>query len=246
MKSNRVYLITGATSDIGVELIKQLPLSGGDTIIAHYHNNKTVLEELQSSVPAKIICLRADFTNVSDIENFVEEVTDLEIEPTDIIHLPAIKEIQKRFRQMELQEYINDYTVQVGALFEILKAFLPKMARKKYGNVVLMLSSSVMNRPPSFLSNYVTNKYALEGLMKSVLSEYVDKGIRINALSPSMIETKFLNNINQKSIEIAAAMNPMKRNAKPGDVVPSIIFLLSDKALYINGANIPITGGSEY
>ena len=58
-----------------------------------------------------------------------------------------------------------------------------------------MLTSCTTNIPPKYLASYVTSKYALLGLVKALSNEYADKGIRINGISPSMIETKFLENI---------------------------------------------------
>ena len=74
-----------------------------------------------------------------------------------------------------------------------------------------MLSSVTINLPPKALVHYTTIKYALLGLVKSLASEYGNKNIQINALSPSMIETKFLENINEKIIEINAHNHPLKR-----------------------------------
>ncbi len=109
-----------------------------------------------------------------------------------------------------------------------------------------MLSSYVIGVPPKSLSHYTVSKYAMLGLMKSLASEYADKNIQINSVSPSMIETKFLNNINEKLVEISAYNNPLKRNANIDDVVPVIKMLLSKESDYINGVNIPITGGSNF
>ena len=123
---------------------------------------------------------------------------------------------------------------------------MPKLAKEKRGVVVVMLSSCVLGVPPKALSHYTTVKYALLGLVKSLASEYADKRIRINAISPSMIETKFLSNIDERLIEIIASNNPLKRNASPTDIVPTVKLLLSDDASFMNGANLPITGGSIF
>ena len=120
------------------------------------------------------------------------------------------------------------------------------MAKQKKGKVVVMLSSVVLNMPPKALTQYVVVKYALLGLVKSLASEYADKNIQINAISPSMIETKFLENINEKLVELSAYSHPLKRNAKVEDITPTIQMLISKESDYLNGVNIPITGGSIF
>ena len=82
--------------------------------------------------------------------------------------------------------------------------------------------------------------------MKALASEYADKNIQINAISPSMIETKFLSDINEKFVELNAYNHPLKRNATVSDIVPIIKLLISSESDYINGTNIPITGGSVF
>ena len=117
------------------------------------------------------------------------------------------------------------------------------MAKFKQGKVVIMLSSEVINVPTKASTQYTTIKYALLGLVKSLASEYSDKNIQINALSPSMIETKFLDNMNKKLIELNAYNHPLKRNAHVNEITPIIKMLISEESDYINGVNIPITGG---
>ena len=82
--------------------------------------------------------------------------------------------------------------------------------------------------------------------MKALASEYADKKITVNCISPSMIDTKFLSLINERVIELTAEMHPLKRNAKVSDIIPTLLMLLSEDAEYINGANLPITGGSIF
>ena len=109
-----------------------------------------------------------------------------------------------------------------------------------------MLSNYVLGVPLKTLSNFIVGKYAMLGLARPLSSEYSDKNIQINSISPSMIETKFLNSINEKFVEIAAHNHPLKRNAKICDVIPIIKMQISKESYYINGVNLPITDGSIY
>ena len=77
----------------------------------------------------------------------------------------------------------------------ILQAFIPKMSKQNYGKIVFMLSAYLLGIPPKFQSPYITVKYALLGLMRNLASEYAAKGIMVNAVSPDMMETKFLSEL---------------------------------------------------
>ena len=119
------------------------------------------------------------------------------------------------------------------------------MAKRKMGKVVFMLSSYVLGTPPKALSHYTVTKYALLGLANSLAAEYASNNIQVNSVSPSMINTRFLQNINPRLVEFTAEGHPLKRNAVVDDIVPVLSLLLSSGSDYLTGVNIPITGGAN-
>jgi 3-oxoacyl-[acyl-carrier protein] reductase len=166
--------------------------------------------------------------------------------PNKIVHLVSPKFKNIRFKDVSWDDFQNEINISLKSLVFILKKLLPRLAKEKKGKVICVLSSVVLNIPPKSLVQYTTVKYAMLGLVRSLASEYSDKNIQINAISPSMIETKFLENINEKLVELNAYNHPLKRNAKVDDIIPIIKILLSEESDYINGVNIPITGGSIF
>ena len=95
------------------------------------------------------------------------------------------------------------------------------------------------------MSMYTVIKYAQLGLMRATAAEYAASKLTVNSVSPSMIETQFVEEIGDVAVRMAAAANPQGRNATPDDVIGAIEFLLSPEARYINGADIPITAGAS-
>ncbi|MBQ6975936.1 MAG: SDR family oxidoreductase, partial [Selenomonadaceae bacterium] len=77
-------------------------------------------------------------------------------------------------------------------------------------------------------------------------AEYAPKNIRVNMISPSMMQTKFIQNIYGAIVEQSAAKNPMKRNATPEDVAGLIEYLFSAENAFVTGANIPVAGGENF
>ena len=241
---SNIILIIGASSDIGIELI--MNLQEECLVIAHYNSSNERLLQLEGRISNKLVAVKANLGSEDEIESLLNTIeADYGI-PNKIVHLAASKLENIRFKDVVWEDFEKDINISFKSLVIILKRFLPKLAKEKRGNVVVILSSCVLGVPPKALSHYTTIKYALLGLVKSLASEYADKCIRINAVSPSMTETKFLSNINEKLIEISAQNNPLNRNATPSDIVPAVKFLLSGDASFINGANIPITGGEIF
>lgn len=241
---NNIILITGASSDIGIDLIKNI--NEKCLILAHYNYSSESLLNLSKSLKNKIILLKCDLSSEEDVLSMLNKIENDYGIPNKIVHLAAPRFKNIRFKDINWDDFQNDFNISLKSLVIILNRFLPKIAKEKKGKVVCMLSSVVLNIPPKTLTQYTVIKYSLLGLVKSLSNEYADKNIQINAISPSMIETRFLENINEKFVEINAYNHPLKRNAVVGDITPIIKLLLSNESNYITGVNIPVTGGSVF
>ncbi|MEA4804368.1 SDR family oxidoreductase [Acetobacterium wieringae] len=239
----KILLILGASSDVGINIITDT-YSSYDLILAHYCNNNQKLLEIKNQLGNRLQLVQADFLDEISVIKMVEFILEQYGNVTHIVHLPAQKIKNEKFKQSNWSNYRNNFEIQVHSIYIILKTFLPSMEKSKYGKVVFLLSSYTINEPPKYLTDYITIKYALLGFMKAIATEYIGKHININAVSPSMIETKFLENIPDLIIEDNANRAPLKRNVKISEVVPMINFLLSDEASYIAGQNIVISGGN--
>ena len=241
--NKKILLVTGASSDIGIKLIERIS-NNYDYIIAHYGSNNSKLLTLKEKIGDKIILLDGDFKNEKATYEFVEKIKKLNLIPTDIVHLPAGRVENMKFSKLSWDKFQTDIDISLRSLVIILNNFLPVMAKNKYGKVVVMLTSYTTNIPPKYLASYVTSKYALLGLIKALSNEYADKCIRINGVSPSMIETKFLENIPELIVKQNAMNSPTGENLRVEDVIPMFEFLLSDNASCITGQNIAITNGN--
>lgn len=239
-------LVTGASSDIGQELIRQVA-SPDTLILAHYNQSSAKLDALRNSHPGiSLVSIQADFSREGEVQRLVAAVQNDYAVPDKIVHLAAPRVEYHRFKESSWEFFQSELNVQLRSIVHILHTFLPLMAQKKRGKAVFVLSSYTLNIPPGALSHYVTAKFALLGLARSLAAEYSAKRININSVSPSMVETAFLQNIPERMVEIAASQSPWQRNAKPQDVAGVIRFLLSSEADYLTGANIPISGGTAF
>ena len=237
-----VYLITGATSDVGLELIKTVAKDGDRFLLQGFSDGG----KLEAFCKENNIEYRYFDVNLSDSEatdKFVEQLKVCDT-PTHFVHLPALRVINTKFKNFDEERFMLDMNVQVMSAVKICKAIMPKMAKAKFGRVLFMATSYVLANPPKNTGAYIMAKNAIVGLMKSLASDYASNGITVNSVSPSMIETKFLAETSHLIVEAAANKHPMKRNAQVNDVVPAMAFLLSEEARFITGVNLPITGGS--
>lgn len=243
MKSNRTILITGASSDLGDHLIRSIA-DEYEYILAHYNHSKGQIEKAVKLYGEKIVPLQADFANKSSVENMIADIGQ-ERYPDHIVHLASPKFHVQKFHKEEVSAFEMEYMAAVQSMIQILKVFIPVMAKKKYGKIIFMLTSNVVGMPAKYQTCYTTCKFALLGLMRGLAVEYADKGICVNGISPDMIETKFLSDIPDLMIAQNAERSPLKKNLSVQDVIPALKFLLSDASEMITGINIPITGGAK-
>ena len=187
--------------------------------------------------------VKCDLSDNQEVMAAISYIKEKYGSPTHVLHLAARKFEYVKFSKFNWADVELDLEIGVHSFAEFMKAFLPGMSKNKYGKVVVMLSSVTKGLPPKFLSQYTVCKYALMGLLNSLVSEYKDKGININSVSPTMVETSFLENIDERFLEMNALNSGMKRNLKPNEVANVIDFLMSDEAEYINGMNMGMTGG---
>ena len=236
MSEKKVLLVTGASSDLGSALIKKVA-PDFDVILAHYRNSVSVIEELQTQFKDKIIPVSSDFSDLEDTYAFVDKIESLGLYPTHIVHLPADRLRNSHFHKAEWESFQKELDISLRSAVIILKHFIKYMAKNRYGKIVIMLSSVVRDAPPNNMCDYVTVKYSLLGLMKSLSVEYASKGISVNAVSPDMIETKFVSEIPELIRQMNAQNSPTGKNLEVSDVVPTIEYLLSKESDSLTGQN---------
>lgn len=241
----KIYCVLGATSDIGMEYIRRLNQQNEKfTVIAVYFGGKEELEKLNQKLEnVEMDFVECNLSNQKDVAKAICYIKEKYHTPTHFLHLAARKFEYVKFSKFNWEDVCLDLEIQVHSFAEFMKAFLPELAKQRYGKVVAMLSSVTKGVPPKYLASYTLTKYALMGLINSLVAEYKEKGININAVSPTMVETRFLEKIDERLVEMTAVNSSMKRNVKIEEVVGAIQYLMSEEADYINGLNLPMTGG---
>lgn len=241
----KTLLVLGASSECGQAIIKQIHTKY-KYIYAHYAHNVTPLLSLKEELGDKLILIQDDFSADNGGEAVLNAMEGEAGYPDHVIHLPAVPYRNVKFVKAEWKDFEQGIQTSLRSAVVIIQRVVAKLLKeKREGKIILMLSSYTNNCPPKFSSLYVTVKYALLGLMKSLSVEYADKGIMVNAVSPSMMETKFLKDVPELIIQQTAMNSPFGRNLLVDEIVPMFELLLSEGGDRITGQNIVISGGSE-
>jgi len=238
----KVLLVTGASSDIGRSYISEYA-NRYDKIVGTYYTSRDCLEELQKDLGDKLETYPLNLLDEDAVDRFGDFLTEQELLPGYMLHLPAQKTDMIRASELDSRQIRSDLEISTVSFLRLLRPILSDMTQKQFGRICCMLSS-VTENAVAFMSSYTISKYALLGAVKALAAEYAGKRITVNAVSPSMVDTKFVADkpafVKKKRLE----MVPIKRLAVPEDVTRAMAFLLEDGNEYITGENFLIAGGS--
>lgn len=231
-------LVTGASGDVGAQICARLSHAGAQVVA--WGRNRERFErhgEWTRNVPFRSIDLSTGAALARAVEAELESGSI-----AGLVHAAGAMPEAHAFPD-DGEALREHWRVSVEAFYEISRALLAQMAAQSV--IVAVLSQYVFDQPPPKLAAYVSAKMALWGLIRSMALEYGPAGIRVNAVSPSMMNTAASVNVPLRTKQVESAKNPLRRMCEPEDVAEVVAFLCGPGAAFINGANIPVTGGAS-
>ena len=139
-----------------------------------------------------------------------------------------------------IELYLKTY---LGGALALVSDASPGMRERRFGRFIFLGTSYMFGIPPEGVGAYLPAKYALYGLVRCMATELGPAGITTNMVSPSITVTDFTADIPARVKEVEARKSPMRRLATVRDTAELAGFLASDAAGYMNGENLPVTGG---
>ena len=233
----RTVLITGATSSFGQELITRLP------------SDAKIIAQSRRSLPSKfskdprIINVISDLSKSDFLNDFESQIDFSQVD--EVVHFAAAPMRLQNFSATKSEQLLADYQTNFLSVVSLLtKVAATRKQSQRQIRVVLMLTD-MLRSPKKGETSYITSKFALRGLIKSLSAEYSGNDLRINAVSPSLVETKYVEHFPEFLRKDISNKHPMKRHCTVAEVIDSVEFLLSPQSSFINGQNISINGGEN-
>ncbi|REC46519.1 SDR family oxidoreductase [Chryseobacterium pennipullorum] len=240
---NKIALITGGTNGMGFATAQKFIDEGG-TVIITGRSKKTVNIALEK-LGKKSFGIVSDTGSMGDLINLQNEVQQY-TQQVDVLFANAG---YGRFSPIEsVNEDLFDelFNVLVKGPFFTVQQILPLM--KEGGSVIFNTSVATDIAMPNF-SVYSAAKSAVQSFIKTFATELTERGIRVNGVSPGHIKTNIFSNTGLTAEQIDAAIDdliptiPFKRQGEPAEIANVVLFLASDEASYIHGAEVKVDAG---
>lgn len=241
--AGKVAIVTGGNSGIGLETAKVFEQQGAQVVITG--RRKDVVDAAAAEIGGSSIGIQSDTANLADIDALYKQVND-KFGKIDILFLNA--GIAKFAPIESIDEALFDSMVNTnlkGLFFGVQKS-LPYLADK----TSIILNTSIAAQLGLANTNvYSATKAAVRSLARTLSSELVERGVRVNALAPGHVQTPIFGKLGL-SEEVISNMAenlmteiPMKRFGQPADIAKAALFLASDESSYMAGTETVVDGG---
>lgn len=230
-------LITGGASGLGEAITTAAALANPTaTVYFTYHTSQQNAIAIQD----KYINTRAiecDFNNQADMDSLC-----LFIETNDIgilVNNAIAGLAQQYFHKIAKEEFTNGFAANVLPVIAITKSFIAKARKIKSGKIITILSSAIINTPPTGWSAYTAEKNYLLAMHKSWALENAAFNITSNCISPGFMATHLNHATDERIVEDLIAKHPLKKLLTTTEVADVVLFLISASS-HVNGNNIII------
>ena len=238
----KTVLVTGASGGIGAACVRRL--SDRYTVLAHANRGTEKVQALcreLCDLGRDVHAVRADLTKSGEVREMAEEILSLYHGLYGLVHCAGIAHTGL-LMDMTDEEWDRVLSTNLSSAFYLCRAFLPEMIRRQSGAIVL-ISSMWGVAGASCEAAYSASKAGLIGLGKALSREYGLSGIRVNCVTPGVIDTAMMASYTEADRTELAETASLGRIGTPEEVAGICRFLLGEEASFITGQVIGVDGG---
>jgi 3-oxoacyl-[acyl-carrier protein] reductase len=193
----------------------------------------------------RALAVQADVRDPQSVSDAMDHIRQTSGRPVDVlINNAAIPPVPRPFAELSWDEIQSFLDVQIRGAFHCCQAALPAMVAQKSGRIVNVGSVLARSVPPPQWTAFNLAKSALSALTRSLAVEFGPEGVRVNTVSPDIVETESMSAVPERLRKVKAMQAPLRRLAAPEDIARTVVFLCSAGGEHITGADIPVCGGS--
>ena len=243
-------LVTGAASGIGAAIAEVFCRAGAKVFVTDRDENagrSTAERLLAAGGGGGALFARLDVVDEAECERVARHVHDLDGRLDILVNNAGIGHVGT-MATTQGADFDRIFAVNTRGVFNVTRAFLPRMLERKQGVIVNIASIAGLVGLRDRLA-YCASKFAVVGMTKAMALDHARDGIRINAICPGRVETPYVTaRLKEypdpgKAYEEMVATQPMGRMGRPEEIAAAALYLASDEAAFVTGATLTPDGG---
>lgn len=249
-------VVTGSTSGIGLAIARALAKEGANVLINGFGKPEDIEKEragIESEFGVKAIYSGADMTKPDQIAEMIA-LAETTFGAIDVLVNNAGIQFVSPVESFPTEKWDQIIAINLSSAFHAIHAAVPGMKARGWGRIISTASAHSLVGSP-FKSAYVAAKHGIAGLTKTVALELATDGITVNCISPGYVWTPLVEsqipdtmkarNLTRDQVinDVLLAAQPTKQFVTPEEVAAVVIFLCSDAAKQMTGANLSVDGG---
>ena len=231
-------LVTGGSRGIGAAIAKKFA-EQGDTVYITYCKSKEAAQALEQQYGIHPIFadFREDFGALKAGKAIAEQIGTIDT----LVNNAAVSVVDV-FQCVSEEDCTALYRVNLFGTVDMTRAILPTMLQQNTGNII-NITSVWGQTGASCEVDYSVTKGGIIAFTKALAKEVALSGIRVNAVSPGVIDTEMNAHLSEEDRQELAEETPLQRIGKPEEVADAVLFLASERAAFITGQVLPVNGG---
>lgn len=231
-------LITGGSRGIGAEAVRQFTAAGHNVVFTYFKSetDADLLRQETGAVP-----VRCDVKHPDSVKIAVDKAVSV-LGRIDVLICNAAIADYNLITDIEISRWEEVISTDLSGVFYCVRCVLPAMISRKEG-CIITVGSMWGETGASCEAAYSAAKAGVIGLTKALAKEVGPSGIRVNCVSPGMIDTDMNASVSKDAVDMIVDETPLCRMGAPADVVNTMMFLASDDAAFITGQVISVNGG---
>ncbi len=241
--NEQIVIVTGATRGIGKAITESF-LKAGAYVVGVYAENTLAAEQFKqenSHFSTHFELIQCDVSSETEVQRLFSGL-EIKFDSIDILVNNAGVRRDSVLALMTSDDWNKVIDINLSGTYLMCKQGVLLMMKKKYGRII-NITSPVSHLGFIGQANYAASKAGQIGLTKTLAKETAKKKITVNCISPGFIATDFINDLSVEQVSSYKKMVPMRRFGTPEEIAESVLFLASNRAAYITGAILEISGG---
>jgi len=241
--SNKIVLVTGGTSGIGLEAAKLFREEGATVIIVGQNPDR--LQSVAGQLGDSVTVLRGDVSKPAAVESIIKQISE-KFGRIDVLFANAGMGLASPLEAVTEDQIDRQFDVNFKGVFFAIQKAAPLLAK---GGSIIVTSGFLNEVGVPGLSILAATKAAVRSLVRSLGAEFAPRGIRVNAVTPGLISTPFHSKLGLSEEQLHESASeilnrvPFHRFGEAGEIAKAALFLASDDSCFMTGSELVVDGG---